>query len=133
MISKCKGLHSEYLFYYVSFVYECIKLHIFLHSEIVKLARHDLRAVYRKVKFILWTNLAIRVCLSDSLWGDIKGLRSLAVPLYNRKGKVISAINCSVHAGRVSDKEMLTEFLPLLCELPKEFHKILTFIKCKIC
>ncbi|QQK74394.1 helix-turn-helix domain-containing protein [Salicibibacter cibarius] len=43
-----------------------------------------------------------------------QGLRSLAVPLKNQNGEMVAAINCSVHAGRVSENELLKDFLPLL-------------------
>lgn len=42
-----------------------------------------------------------------------EGLRSIAVPIA-ANGRVIAAINCSAHAGRVSKKILLEEFLPLL-------------------
>lgn len=43
-----------------------------------------------------------------------QGLRSLAVPLKNRHGEVVAAINCSVHAGRVNEDMLISTFLPLL-------------------
>ncbi len=42
------------------------------------------------------------------------GLRSLAVPLRNRVGKVIAAINVGTHAARTTKAEMLQQFLPVL-------------------
>src|ERR1035437_2103683 len=42
------------------------------------------------------------------------GLRSLAVPVVNRGGRVVAAINTGVHASRVSVKEMVERFLPAL-------------------
>lgn len=42
------------------------------------------------------------------------GLRSMAVPLSNRQGKVVAAINISTQAWRLSREEMLTRYLPLL-------------------
>lgn len=54
-------------------------------------------------------------------WGGVDqqfedGLRSIAVPIRDGNGKVIAAINCSVHAGRVSKKVLREEFLPVLKE-----------------
>jgi IclR family pca regulon transcriptional regulator len=42
------------------------------------------------------------------------GLRSIAVPIVNRTGTVIAALNIGCHAGRVSIDDMLTRFLPPL-------------------
>ncbi len=52
-------------------------------------------------------------------WGGVdqqfeEGLRSIAVPLRNKSGKVIAAINCSAHAGRTSKELLREEFLPIL-------------------
>lgn len=44
------------------------------------------------------------------------GLRSLAVPVKTRSGKVIAAINSGVHASRVSISDLLNRFLPVLSE-----------------
>lgn len=52
-------------------------------------------------------------------WGGVdqqfeEGLRSIAVPIRNRNGKVIAAINCSTHAGRITKEVLENDFLPLL-------------------
>ena len=44
------------------------------------------------------------------------GLRSLAVPISTRAGKVVAAMNTGVHASRVSRQDMLERFLPVLKE-----------------
>jgi IclR family pca regulon transcriptional regulator len=44
------------------------------------------------------------------------GLRSLAVPVITRSGKVVAAMNTGVHASRVTTAEMLSRFLPVLKE-----------------
>ena len=44
------------------------------------------------------------------------GLRSIAVPVRTRSGKVVAAINSGVHAARVQRKQMLVGFLPVLRE-----------------
>lgn len=45
-----------------------------------------------------------------------EGLRSLAVPLRNRSGRVIAAVNVSTHAGRGTPAETLESVLPALSE-----------------
>ncbi|AQQ54647.1 IclR family transcriptional regulator [Planococcus lenghuensis] len=52
-------------------------------------------------------------------WGGVdqqfeEGLRSIAVPISSPDGKVIAAINCSAHAGRISKQVLREEFLPIL-------------------
>ena len=42
------------------------------------------------------------------------GLRSIAVPIFDKRGHVVAALNCSAHAGRVSKDELSREILPLL-------------------
>ncbi len=42
------------------------------------------------------------------------GVRSLALPLHDARGKVIAAMNVCAHASRVSADRMRTEFLPLI-------------------
>ena len=44
------------------------------------------------------------------------GLRSLAVPVKTRSGRVIAAMNTGVHAARVSAADMIARFLPILRE-----------------
>jgi IclR family pca regulon transcriptional regulator len=43
-----------------------------------------------------------------------QGLRSIAVPLTNSKGRVVAALNVSAHASRVSAEEMVSAILPHL-------------------
>jgi IclR family transcriptional regulator, pca regulon regulatory protein len=42
------------------------------------------------------------------------GLRSIAVPVQSRSGRVIAAMNIGVHAARVSAAEMIHRLLPIL-------------------
>jgi IclR family pca regulon transcriptional regulator len=42
------------------------------------------------------------------------GLRSLAVPIHDKTGTVVAALNIGCHAPRVSIREMQTRFLPAL-------------------
>lgn len=48
------------------------------------------------------------------------GLRSIAVPIVNQNGKVVAAINCSVHAGRISKEQLRNDYLPILKETAKK-------------
>ena len=43
-----------------------------------------------------------------------EGLRSVAVPLRDRRGRVLAALNVSGHAGRVTPKRMVETYLPVL-------------------
>ena len=42
------------------------------------------------------------------------GLRSLAVPVRGRQGRVVAAVNVSTHAGRISKDKVRRDFLPAL-------------------
>jgi len=44
------------------------------------------------------------------------GLRSLAVPVRSRSGKVVAAMNTGVQAARSTAHEMIDRFLPVLRE-----------------
>lgn len=44
------------------------------------------------------------------------GLRSIAVPVRNRRNEVIAALNVSTHEGRTSIETMRTRFLPVLLD-----------------
>jgi IclR family pca regulon transcriptional regulator len=44
------------------------------------------------------------------------GLRSIAVPVHDRRGTVVAAVNIGAHAARVSMEEMEGRFLPVLRE-----------------
>ena len=54
------------------------------------------------------------------------GLRSIAVPIHNQNGRVVAAINCSVHAGRVSRQQLREEFLPKLKSVAQEISKVIS-------
>ncbi|MFJ8236461.1 IclR family transcriptional regulator C-terminal domain-containing protein [Ureibacillus sp. NPDC094379] len=65
-------------------------------------------------------------------WGGVdqqleNGVRSVAVPIRKANGEVIAAINCSVHAGRVSKQQLLEEFLPKLQETAHLIENIVMF------
>ena len=46
-----------------------------------------------------------------------RGLRSIAVPIVDRQGQAVAAINLSTHASRTTRNEMRDTFLPALKEL----------------
>lgn len=75
--------------------------------------------------------LAILEEVRENEWGGVdqqleEGLRSIAVPLRDGSGKVFAAINCSVHAGRISKEMLQNEFLPLLKESAEKISQAMT-------
>jgi IclR family pca regulon transcriptional regulator len=57
-------------------------------------------------------------CLVDQELEE--GLRSIAVPLSSRSGRVVAALNISAHASRVSLERMVSELLPELTRAQRE-------------
>jgi IclR family pca regulon transcriptional regulator len=53
------------------------------------------------------------------------GLRSIAVPVRSRQGRVVAAMNIGVHAARVSAQECIDRLLPILEENAKNFAQLL--------
>lgn len=53
------------------------------------------------------------------------GLRSMAVPVRNRAGRVVAAINVGAHGQRVSMQDMQTRFLPYLRAAAQELCLLL--------
>jgi len=53
------------------------------------------------------------------------GLRSIAVPVEARNGRVVAAMNIGVHASRVSAAEMIHKFLPVLQENARSLGQVL--------
>ena len=53
------------------------------------------------------------------------GLRSTAVPVKSRQGRVIASMNVGVHAARVSPQECVNRFLPILRENAQTFAQLL--------
>lgn len=45
-----------------------------------------------------------------------RGLRSIAVPIVDRSGQVVAALNLSTHSTRTTRNEMRERFLPALRE-----------------
>ncbi len=53
------------------------------------------------------------------------GLRSIAAPLRNERGKVLAAINVGLQAARMTPAEMRETVLPKLRALQSELSKLL--------
>ncbi len=62
-----------------------------------------------------------RWCLVDQELEE--GLRSIAVPLTNSKGRVVAALNISAHASRVSAARMVSELLPHLQDAGRQIDR----------
>jgi IclR family transcriptional regulator, pca regulon regulatory protein len=52
-----------------------------------------------------------------------EGVRSIAAPVHNGRGKVIAAVNVSCHASRVDIDRMLDEFRPRLLDAASEISE----------
>lgn len=52
-----------------------------------------------------------------------RGLRALAVPILDRSGEAVGAINLSTHAGRTTRNEMRDRFLPALKKLAEQVQE----------
>lgn len=57
-------------------------------------------------------------CLLDQELEE--GIRSVAAPLHDRRGRVVAAINIGTHASRVSMKDLRNEILPHLLDTARE-------------
>jgi IclR family pca regulon transcriptional regulator len=53
------------------------------------------------------------------------GLRALAVPIRNHRGRVIGALNAGGEAGRLSNSLLIGRFLPLLQEAAEEIGQLI--------
>lgn len=53
------------------------------------------------------------------------GLRSIAVPIFNKRGLCVAAMNVSTHAGRLSDDCLFNTILPSLQHAADEVSKVL--------
>lgn len=53
------------------------------------------------------------------------GLRSIAVPVRNRRGTIVAAMNIGAQAARVSSEEMVQRFLPILQEASRNISQLL--------
>jgi len=76
----------------------------------------DLRAALAEVRSRGWA-------LSDQ--ETELGVRTIAVPVFDRSMKVIAAMNVSGHASRVSTAELRKRYLPELAEAARETSRAL--------
>ena len=53
------------------------------------------------------------------------GLRSVAVPIFNRKGETIAAINISTNLMRSSEQQIIENFLPALKDGADRLNRII--------
>ncbi|WP_197275574.1 IclR family transcriptional regulator domain-containing protein [Bacillus sp. FJAT-22090] len=107
------------------------------HVLLAYLPEEKLENYFASNEFTKFTNNTIqhKVQLLEVLkevrknnWGGVdqqleEGLRSIAVPIRNLHGEVIAAVNCSVHAGRISKDVLRDEFLPLLQETSEKISQ----------
>ena len=54
------------------------------------------------------------------------GLRSIAAPIHNSRGRIIAALNVSAHASRSTPTSLCEEFLPHLQEAATQITTALT-------
>ena len=54
------------------------------------------------------------------------GVRSIAAPIRDKRGRTIAAINVGTQAGRVSLKQLTEEFLPLLVRIAADISSAMT-------
>lgn len=109
------------------------------HVLLANLQEDELDRLLDKVDFEKFTDKTItdkekmKEVLADvrqKNWGGVdqqleEGLRSIAVPIRDRSGRVIAAINCSAHAGRISKTVLREEFLPLLQDCAEKIGQAL--------
>lgn len=109
------------------------------HVLLANLPEEELDRYLEKVGFEKFTDKTItdrekmKEVLNDvrqKNWGGVdqqleEGLRSIAVPIRNRNGRVIAAMNCSAHAGRITKTVLREEFLPLLQECAEKIRQAL--------
>ncbi|MDN7245321.1 IclR family transcriptional regulator [Planococcus shenhongbingii] len=109
------------------------------HVLLANLPQKELEAYLEKMDFEKYTDktitdkeelLKVLEEVRQKNWGGVdqqfeEGLRSIAVPIRNAHGKVIAAMNCSVHAGRISEDVLREEFLPLLQEAAEQIGQAL--------
>ncbi|RFU62962.1 IclR family transcriptional regulator [Peribacillus glennii] len=110
------------------------------HVLLAFLPKDELEDYLNKVSFKQFTNNTITdkeqlkkvlATVQENGWGGVdqqfeEGLRSIAVPIQNGEGNVIAAINCSAHAGRISENTVREEFLPLLFETAEKISRTIT-------
>jgi IclR family pca regulon transcriptional regulator len=60
-------------------------------------------------------------CLLDQELEE--GIRSVAAPLHDRRGRVVAAINVGTHASRVTLKELRGDILPALLDTARAIEE----------
>lgn len=93
---------------------ESVNLDKFTDKTIV--SKEELRKVLKEVRIKGWGGV-------DQQFEE--GLRSIAVPIRDANGKVIAAVNCSAHAGRISRQVLREEFLPVLQDCAEKISQAL--------
>jgi IclR family transcriptional regulator, pca regulon regulatory protein len=53
------------------------------------------------------------------------GIRSVAVPVYNKRGEVVAALNVGAQTSRVSVEDLKNEFLPRLLKAQAELRQVI--------
>ena len=85
------------------------RIEAYTHSTIT-----DLQALFDRVRLDREQGFAI---VDEELE---RGLRALAVPVVDRSGQAIGAINMSTHTGRTTRNEMRDRFLPALRKVAEQ-------------
>jgi IclR family pca regulon transcriptional regulator len=61
-----------------------------------------------------------------------EGLRSAATPLHDRAGRVVAAVNVSVHASRISVEQLTSDFVPPLLETAAQIERDLVALRSNV-
>ena len=80
----------------------------------------DLQALYDRVRADLEQGFSI---VDEELE---RGLRAIAVPIIDRAGQAIGAINLSTHSARITRNEMRQRFLPALRAVAEQVQLLVT-------
>lgn len=92
------------------------------HLDRVKLERHTEKSIYNRAELhdCIRKVRAQGYCIVDQELDS--GLRSLAVPAFDAKNKLLGAINISTNASRISFDTLHNTFLPLLLDKARLIH-----------
>jgi IclR family pca regulon transcriptional regulator len=92
------------------------------HLDRVKLERHTEKSIYNRAELhdCISKVRAQGYCIVDQELDS--GLRSLAVPAFDAKNKLLGAINISTNASRISLDTLHNTFLPLLQDKARLIH-----------
>ena len=94
------------------------------------LARNSLRALTRSTVTHAAEFRAVLQGVRTEGWAiadgqQEEGVRSAAVPIFDRRGHVAAALNVDTHAGRVSVQELERAYLPVLLETAADISTVL--------